>query len=115
MLELAEASFTNHLSMCCREVLAENVADLEEDPIFAKLSGEDLYQVLKNPALPQGFDAMSGINLLLNWMNLQAPDTVQREEMRLLLSTIDVPDLPEKDIYQMLLRRPTLLQNPNLL
>ncbi len=47
MLELAEASFTNHLSMCCREVLAENVADLEEEPIFAKLSGEDLYQVLQ--------------------------------------------------------------------
>ncbi len=115
MLELAEASFTNHLSMCCREVLAENVDDLEEEPIFAKLSGEELYQVLQNPALPQGFDARAGINLILNWMDSQAPGTVQNEEMRRLLSTIDVPGLPEKDIWQMLLKRPTLMQNPDLL
>ncbi len=101
--------------MCCWNVLARVVDKLEEQPIFAKFSGEDLYQVLQNAALPRTFNAKAAIQLVLNWMGLQAPGSCQKEEMRRIFSVIDVPALPEKDIWELLLGKPTLVQNTDLL
>ncbi len=115
MLELARGSSTDILQKRCNDFLSANMEQLETMPFLANLSHDDLCGVLINPELPAAFNAKKRINLVFNWMSLRLKDSFSKEDIKKLFNSIDVASLSEKDLWDILLKNPSLMQNADLL